>query len=112
MAYLGGFVALLEEQRAHRHEGIVRLPELRGGGGALPQRVLVRSLHHGRHVLVAPQRLLAVRQQVVEPRVDATELFAFVLLCFVWCVLAGRCGQHGLFGKSFLAIFGNVLAKF
>lgn len=91
--HLGALAALFREERAHLLDGIVSTTELRGGGGALAKRVFVRPLHHGDHLVLAPKRLLAIRQQFVEPSLRASELSEdgeFV------CVRGGRGAESAL----------------
>ena len=94
LLHLRALVALFREERAHLHDYIVSLLQLSGGGGTLTQRVFVRRLNHGGNLVVAPQRLLAVSQQLVEPRVRSPELlgreeqrsFFFSSCCACACV--------------------------
>ena len=101
LLHLRALVALFREERAHLHDYIVSLLQLSGGGGTLTQRVFVRRLNHGGNLVVAPQRLLAVSQQLVEPRVRSPELlgreeqrsfFFFIVLCVCVCVRGGSWG--------------------
>ena len=72
--YLCALPTLLGHFSAHIGDVDMHILELSSGGGALPQRIPVCLLHHGRDLVVAPERLSAVRQQFVHPRVHAIDL--------------------------------------